>query len=127
MKFLNLELYGATMKFSAIFSITVGVGMIGQWMMSYISKQIIELKSEPIRILFHIVAEMVTAVCLILGGLGLLFNLSWGIPVFLVSMGMLFYTSIVSPGYFAQKGNWLWLGMFAVIIICGIISIVLVI
>jgi hypothetical protein len=115
------------MKFAAIFSIIVGVGMIGQWMMSYFSKQIVELKTEPIRILFHIVAEMVTALCLIIGGIGLLLNLTWGIPVFLVGMGMLFYTSIVSPGYFAQKGNWIWLGMFIVIIICGIISIVLVI
>lgn len=115
------------MKFAAIFSIIVGVGMIGQWMMSYINKQIIELKTEPIRILFHIAAEMVTTICLIIGGVGLLLNLPWGIPVFLVAMGMLFYTSIVSPGYFAQKGNWLWLGMFVVIIIIGLISIFLVV
>lgn len=115
------------MKFAAIFSIIVGMGMIGQWVMSYISKQIVELKTEPIRILFHITAEMVTAFCLIICGIGLLLNLDWGIPVFLVAMGMLFYTSIVSPGYFAQKGNWLWLVMFAVIIICGIISIFLVV
>ena len=40
------------MKFAAIYSIIVGVGMIGQWMMSYINKQIIELKTEPIRIFF---------------------------------------------------------------------------
>ncbi|MBW6473522.1 MAG: hypothetical protein K0B14_10385 [Anaerolineaceae bacterium] len=63
------------MKFSAIFSIIVGVGMIGHWMTSYLSKQIIELKTEPIRILFHIAAEMVTALCLILGGIGLLLKL----------------------------------------------------
>ena len=29
---------------------------------------------------------------------------------------MLFYTSIVSPGYFAQKGGWAWLVMFSAII-----------
>jgi len=36
---------------------------------------------------------------------------------------MLFYTSIVSPGYFAQRGQWGWLGMFAGIIILGLVSI----
>jgi hypothetical protein len=46
--------------------------------------------------------------------------------VFLVAMGMLFYTSIVSPGYFAQKGQWVWLGVFSSLILLGVISIVLV-
>ena len=36
---------------------------------------------------------------------------------------MLFYTSIVSPGYFAQRGQWGWLGMFPGIIILGLVSI----
>jgi hypothetical protein len=39
---------------------------------------------------------------------------------------MLFYTAIVSPGYFAQKGQWAWLGMFTAIIVLGVISILMV-
>ena len=97
-------------------------GMIGQWAMTYITHQIPELKSEPIRIGFHIAAEMVTAISLIVGGIGLLMQTNWGKNTFLVSMGMLFYTSIVSPGYFAQKGQWLWLVMFAAIILFGFVS-----
>ena len=58
------------MTFAGVFSIIVGVGMIGQWTFSYIARQIPELESEPIRIWFHIAAEMVTAVCLIAGGIG---------------------------------------------------------
>ena len=49
------------MAFASIFSIIVGLGMIVQWTMSYISKQIPELETEPIRIWFHIAAEMATA------------------------------------------------------------------
>ena len=42
-------------------------------------------------------------------------------------MGMLLYTVIVSPGYFAEKGQWAFVGMFAVIVLLALVSIVLVI
>ncbi len=115
------------MSFAAGFAIIVGVGMIGQWAFSYLSEQIPELEHEPVRIWFHIAAEMVTASCLIVGGIGLLGGQTWGRNVFLVAMGMLFYTAIVSPGYFAQKGQWVWLGIFGVLIALGLVSIAMVI
>jgi hypothetical protein len=106
----------------AVFAILVGVGMIGQWAMSYATKQIPELKTEPYRIWFHITGEMVTAVLLILGGASLLASLPWAPSLYLVAMGMLFYTVIVSPGYFAQKGQWTWVLIFGVLLILGIAS-----
>jgi len=45
----------------------------------------------------------ITALTLILGALGLLTDQPWQTMVFLVAMGMLLYTEIISPGYFAQK------------------------
>lgn len=113
------------MIFAAIFALVVGVGMIAQWSMSYLTGQIPELTGEPIRIGFHLAAEMVTALCLIASGLGLIFKQTWGTPLFVAADGMLFYTSIVSPGYFAQKGQWAWLGMFSIIIVLGIVSLLL--
>jgi len=47
--------------------------MIIQWTMSYVFKQIPELDTEPIRIWFHIAAEMATALMLMFGGIGLLY------------------------------------------------------
>lgn len=41
-------------------------------------------------------------------------------------MGMLFYTAVVSPGYFAQQGQWSWLVMFVLIIVGGVVSVLLV-
>jgi hypothetical protein len=113
--------------FPAVFSIIVGVGMIVQWALSYFSKQIPELETERIRILFHIAAEMITAIMLISGGVGLLGHTEWGVPVYLLAIGMLLYTAIVSPGYFAQKGQWAWLGMFGVLIVLSLISILVVV
>lgn len=114
------------MAFPAVFAIIVGLGMIGQWTASYVSKQIPELRSEPIRIGFHLAAEMATAACLIVSGIGLLATQVWSVPLYLVASGMLLYTAIVSPGYFAQKGQWGWLVMFGIIILLNIISIFIV-
>ena len=111
------------MNFPAIFAIIVGLGMIGQWTVAFLGKQIPEVKTEPIRIWFHIAAEMVTALCLIEAGIGLLVQSNWSIHLYLVASGMLFYTAIVSPGYFAQKGQWGWLLMFGIILILGITGI----
>ena len=114
------------MKFAAIYSIVIGTGMIAQWVMSYMSKQIPELITEPFRIWFHIAAEMLTAISLLVSGIALLTSVQWGLTLYLISLGMLFYTCIVSPGYFAQQGKWGWLGMFGTIILLGILSLVLV-
>jgi hypothetical protein len=112
------------MKFAAIYSIVVGTGMIAQWTMSFLSKQIPELITEPIRIWFHIAAELITAAVLIISGIGLLKSAEWSRTLNLIAIGMLFYTCIVSPGYFAQQGNWAWLVMFSIIILLGILSLV---
>jgi len=103
-----------------VFAVFVGVGMLSQWTVLYISKQIPELKTEPVRILFHIAAEAVTAIVLITSGIGLFLAAPWGTNLFLVGAGMLFYTAIVSPGYFAQQGQWGWLAMFAALIAGGL-------
>ena len=114
------------MQFSAVFAILVGLGMIGQWAVSYFSHQIPELESEPVRIGFHLAAEMATAAGLITAGVGLWLGLSWAKTAYFIASGMLFYTAIVSPGYFAQKGQWGWLGMFSVLLLLGIAGVILV-
>jgi hypothetical protein len=111
------------MLFPALFAILIGIGMIAQWTLSYVKGQIPELQTEPIRIKFHIAAEMFTAAFLLVAGIGLLISMPWATSLYLISVGMLFYTSVVSPGYFAQQGQWGWLVMFGIIILLGIASI----
>jgi hypothetical protein len=114
------------MRFPGIFSIVVGAGMIGQWSASFAAKQIPELTTEPFRIWFHIAGEMATALMLIISGIGLLSQTAWAPDLFLVSSGMLIYTAVVSPGYFAQKGQWIWVLIFGVIIATTVVSILIV-
>ena len=112
------------MIYTAIFSLAVGMVMIGQWSFSYLSNQIPELEHERIRISFHIVGEMVTAISLIISGIALLANQPWAQSAYLLSLGMLFYTVIVSPGYFAQQGDWKWVAIFGLLLAAGIISLI---
>ena len=111
------------MRFAAYYAIVIGAGILIQWGLSYLNRQIPELTTEPVRIGFHIFGEIVTALMLIAGGIGLLLPASWGEVVFLVSMGMLFYTAIVSPGYFAQQGKWSWVLIFGLIISLGVAAV----
>ena len=112
--------------FPSSFAIIVGLGMITQWVMSFIKEQIPELRTEPIRIWFHIAAEMATAVMLIVGGVGLRTGWPPAPTVHVVSVGMLLYTAIVSPGYFAQRGRWIWAVVFAMLIMLAVVSLAMV-
>ena len=102
---------------AAIYAIVVGVLMFGQWAMFLIMGNVPELQTEPIRIAFHLAGEFTTAALLIAGGLGVLTLRKWGYHVFLLALGMLLYTIIVSPGYFGQLGQWIFVVMFAVLVV----------
>jgi hypothetical protein len=115
------------MLLASVYAIIVGVSMIGLWLMLFLTKKIPELASEPYRIGFHLAGEILTALLLILGGIGLWAGYTWGNWVYLVSLGMLFYTSIVSPGYYAQQRQWGMVVMFAVVLIFGVICLGIVI
>jgi len=93
--------------------------------MFLITGNVPELQTGPIHIAFHLAGEFTTAALLIAGGFGLLTVRKWGYHVFLLSLGMLLYTIIVSPGYFAQLGQWVFVEMFAVLVILTVLFVVL--
>ena len=100
--------------------------MIGQWSLHLVKKQVPELQIEPYSIAFHFVGEFITAIALLIGGIGLLIETCWSEEIYFIATGMLIYTVIVSPGYFAQKGDWRMVGMFAVISILTLVGLGLV-
>ena len=86
--------------------------MIGMWSALLGTDQVPEIHTEPIRISFHLIVEFLTAFALLIGGFGLFTNRRWGFYAYLLSMGMLLYTVIMSAGYYAQKGDLAMVGMF---------------
>ena len=100
-------------KYAGVFSVVMGVGMLAMWAMFFATGQVPELRTAPVALAFHVVAEFATALLLMVSGLGVLTSRTWGRSTALVALGMLFYTVIVSPGYFAQLGQWPLVVMFA--------------
>jgi hypothetical protein len=110
------------MKFAAWYGVVVGFGMFAQWTFSIVSGGVPEFQTAPWMIGFHLAAEASTALVLIISGIGILKSTAWGKTVLLVGLGMVIYSEIVSPGYFAQLGQWPMVCMFAVILIGAVIS-----
>jgi hypothetical protein len=113
------------MKFPAWYAILVGLLMIIQWTFTILSGGVPEFRSEPWRIAFHLAAEFSTALILIISGIATLKSAAWGKTAILVGLGMVIYSEIVSPGYFAQRGQWALVAMFGVLLIGAVASAIL--
>ena len=111
------------MKFSAWYSIVVGVLMFGQWGFFLATGSVPEVQTAPVALTFHLVAEFAAAFCLLVGGIALLRHAAWSKSLLLVAAGMLAYTTIVSPGYFAELGQWPLVVMFAGLLVLDVISV----
>lgn len=112
------------MTFVAVYALAVAPLIAGQWAFSLVTGRVPETRTEPIALGFHLAAEAITAVMLLVGGVGLLAHRSWGGAICLVALGMLLYTIIVSPGYFAQRGTWSPVGMFAALFGLAVVCLV---
>lgn len=94
------------MKIAGIFQTLVGAAMIGIWLMNFFSGGIPEFQTEPYSIAAHILAEMVTALLLLISGFSILIKKQKKQAIYYLAFGALLYTLIASPGYFAQLGDW---------------------
>lgn len=96
--------------------------MLGQWGFFLAAGAVPEVQSEPIRLAFHLAAEFTTAIGLIVSGAALLCGKGWGARAYSIFAGMVLYSVIVSPGYFAQRGEWAFVAMFAVLLALALVS-----
>ncbi len=109
------------MKLSGIYGIFVGLMMLTQWVFFLATNQVPELQTEPWRIALHLVAEFITAVGLIISGGMLIKHTAWGARSYLFFSGMLVYSVIASPGYFAQQQQWVLVAMFIFLLVLSLV------
>ncbi len=96
------------------YAVFMGMAMVSMWAVLIGIGQVPEIETEPVRISFHLAGELLTAAALMIGGIGLILSRRWGFNLFLVAMGMLSYTIVVSPGYYAQESEYALVAMFVV-------------
>ncbi len=113
------------MRFPAWYGITVGSLIILQWVFFLATGSVPQLQTAPWEIGFHISAELLLALTLLIGGIATLKSIRWGERILFVALGMAIYSEINSPGYFAQLGQWALVEMFAVLIFGAAMSILL--
>lgn len=103
-----------TYRTAAWFQIAVGTAVVAWWAVAAATNGIVELEQGRTDIVFHIAAELLMAWLLISAGTLLLQRGTTAATTILtgVALGALMYSSINSPGYFAERGAWWAVGLF---------------
>ena len=96
--------------FVAVFAITMGAGIALIWSIDIVGGKFKDQgrffawKNEQGESMWtHITAELITALLLISGGVGLLFDIGWGQVIVVFALGALVYTSLNSLGWALAK------------------------
>jgi len=87
----------------AVYCLLVGLSMLLLWAGLLIGGKVPELRSDPADLICHLVAEIATALTLIVAGLGALADGRWAASLRLVALGMLLYATINSLGYYVGR------------------------
>jgi hypothetical protein len=110
------------MRLAGVFELLVGLGIIGLWTTLLLNGKVPEIRAGDRAIYFHIVAEYVLGLVLVLGGLLLLLIGDKTLVRVLAAAaaGGLIYSTINSPGYYAREGNWLVVAAFGGLTVFGV-------
>lgn len=107
-------------RYAIWFGVLMGAGMLGQWAFFFASGSVPEVRTAPVALGFHLAAEVLTALALIVAGAGLARRAPWAKGLYSAALGAFGYTVVVSPGYFAQRGEWAFVIMFAAFIAAAV-------
>ena len=98
------------------FQVVVGAGILLLWPALILAGEVPELQAGQRDIWFHIAAEVVTGLLLVVGGALLLRRPDTGARLLSTfALGALLYTGINSAGYYAELGEWLPAGLLVAV------------
>lgn len=101
-----------------------GIALIGLWAMLLFRHAVPELNAGLPSIRFHIAAELSTAVILLIGALSLAAaDTPTARLVVAVGLGAITYSTVNSPGYYADQGNRPLVLMFGVLAVIAVVAI----
>jgi hypothetical protein len=91
---------------ASIYTLIIGIAMLCTWFLLLIKRKVPELNTKPTQIYFHLGAEFLTAIMLIIGGIGLILNQFWGSTIFFIAIGMAIYSMINAAGFYGHLKDW---------------------
>ena len=98
------------------FETATGAAMLGIWALLLATGQVSEITEGDLEIRYHLAAEGITAVALVVAGIMLLTtDGGLALRVSALALGALVYTTVNSAGYYATRGEWAAVGMFGVL------------
>ncbi len=106
-----------TRRAVAVFAMAMGSLLLGTWVVLFIAGAV-EYGASPVELVFLLVAEAMTGLSLLTGGVATLRRRRWGAPSLLVALGTLLYCAAYSIGVFAGRGNIAATAWFAVLFPC---------
>ncbi|MFW9881859.1 MAG: hypothetical protein ACFFG0_53020 [Candidatus Thorarchaeota archaeon] len=107
---------------ASFYTIIIGIAMVCMWIFLLGKREVPELETKPTQISFHLIAEFLTSVMLIIGGIGLFTNQTWGMAIFYISIGMVIYSTINAAGFYGQLKDW---PMFIMLIVFTLVSLLI--
>lgn len=112
-----------SVRWVAWFQLVIGVSILAFWTVFMSTGRVPEIEAGERAIWFHVAAELTTALLLVAAGLR-----STRQPARFLSalaLGALLYTSINSPGYYVDLGEWPMVVMFGVLFAITAVAIVM--
>ncbi|MFX1529691.1 MAG: hypothetical protein ACFFBC_01115 [Promethearchaeota archaeon] len=107
---------------ASIYTIIIGIAMLCMWIFLLGKREVPDLTTKPTQISFHLIAEFLTSIMLLIGGFGLFTEQSWGTAIFYIAIGMVIYSTINAAGFYGQLKDW---PMFIMLIVFTIISLLI--
>lgn len=99
--------------FVILVCIGIGLAIVGLWTMLIVRRQVPELQAGLPSIRFHIAAEIGAALVLVTGGVALAVGTPWAEGLAAAGLGATLYSTVNSPGYYADRSEWPTVRMFA--------------
>jgi len=107
---------------ASIYTLIIGIAMLCMWFMLLIKRKVPELNTKPTQIYFHFGAEFLTAIMLIIGGIGLIMNQFWGTTIFFIAIGLAIYSTINAAGFYGHLKDW---PMFIMLLVFTFLSLLI--
>ena len=96
------------------YSIILGFGIAGLWMIILKNSEIQEGKTEMV---FHLLSEFLMAAICILSGFKLLMRHKSAVPVNIIGHSMIIYSVLNAAGYYAERGEILVMVIFLALLL----------